>query len=253
MAHRFLCTACGKCCYGQIPLTVQDAWVHAQRFPLAMVWSPVREGSKDFKSVARFGTVVSVPKAKNLAVLIVPTAYLPPSFACPELTPDNLCAIHQQKPARCRTMPFYPYRDEQFQAELLVPRPGWLCDTSASAPIVFTDKQIVDRAEFDFELQALQEQHATILRYAEYMFKYTPQLRESLAKVAANPKAGQVVTSLSSFLTAIRHPDAQGIAGQQLPLLQHYAEQTAGQSDLQDFHRNYLQWMKEMRFLVDRV
>ena len=253
MTHRFLCTACGKCCYGQIPLTVQDAWVHAKRFPLAMVWSPVREGSKDFKSVARFGTVVSMPKAKNLAVLIVPTAYLPPTFACPELTAENLCAIQLQKPARCRTMPFYPYREEQFQAELLAPRPGWLCDISAAAPIVFADKQIVERDDFEFELQALQEQHAIILRYAEYMFKYTPQLRESLAKVAAKPKAGQVVTSLSSFLTAIRHPDTKSIAAQQLPLLQNYADQTAGQSDLHDFHRNYLQWVKEMRFLVDRV
>ncbi|MCX7086622.1 MAG: YkgJ family cysteine cluster protein [Methylococcales bacterium] len=219
MAHHFECTACGKCCYGQVPLTISDAFSHAARFPLALVWTPLRQGSKDYAMVAHLGTTVRLANRKELAVLIVPTAYIPPAFPCPALNADNLCSIHSNKPLRCRTMPFYPYRDEQFQAELLTPREGWTCDTSESAPVVFHDKKIVFREDFDQERDALEQQHPLIQRYADYMLKYTPQLLDSLAKATLKAKAGQVVTSLSSFLTATRNPDAKQIAQQQLPVL----------------------------------
>lgn len=252
MGHHFLCTACGKCCYGQIPLTIVDAYNHAERFPLAMVWTPIRQGSKDFAMVSKLGTSVKLPTRKELAVLIVPTAYMPPSFACPELTEDNLCGIHAHKPSRCRTMPFYPYREEQFQAELLTPRKDWACDISATAPVVFADKKILKREDFDLERQQLEQQHAQIQRYADYMLKYTPQLVESLAK-ASHKAAGQVITSLSSFMTATRHPDATKIAKQQLPVLQAFIEKTANKKELEEFHRNYTSWMKEMSFLAQRA
>ncbi len=252
MVHRFNCTACGKCCYGQVPLTVNDAFSHANRFPLAMVWTPLRQGSKDFDMVAHLGTTIPLNNRKVLAVLIVPTAYIPPNFPCPALTEDNLCSIQTNKPSRCRTMPFYPYRDEQYQAELLVPRPGWTCDTSEAAPIVFQDKKIVFRGDFDLERRDLENQRAMIRRYADYMLKYTPQLVENLVRVATKPKAGQVVTSLSSFLTAIRHLDAKQIAQQQLPVLNNYAEKTAEQHELVDFHQSYSNWAKEMKYLAQR-
>ncbi|OAI02202.1 hypothetical protein A1353_16955 [Methylomonas methanica] len=253
MTQRFHCTACGKCCYGQLPLTVNDAFKHADRFPLAMVWTPLRQGSKDFAMVSQLGATIKLANRKELAVLIVPTAYIPPSFPCPALAADNLCGIHADKPSRCRTMPFYPYRDEQFQAELLKPQPGWACDTSESAPLVFADKKIVFREDFDAERQALEEQIPQIRRYADYMLKYTPQLVDNLAKVSLKPKGGQVVTSLSSFLTAIRHPNAQQIARQQLPVLNGYVEKTASEPSLAEFHRHYLSGAKEMQYLAGQT
>ncbi|PKD40322.1 hypothetical protein U737_23950 [Methylomonas sp. LW13] len=48
----------------------------------------------------------------------------------------------------------------------------------------------------------MEEQIPQIRRYVDYMLKYTPQLVDSLVKVSLKPKGGQVVTSLSSFLTA---------------------------------------------------
>lgn len=249
MEHRFQCTACGKCCYGQVPLTVEDAFAHAERFPLGMVWTPLRPGSKDYAMVSRLGTTVRVTDRVELAVMIVPTAYLPPSFPCPALGPDKLCSIHLHKPLRCRAMPFYPYREEQFQAELLTPRSGWACDISVAAPVVFRDKQIVDRDDFDRERRALEAQHPQIQRYADYMLKYYPQFVDSLAKASSKAKAGQIVSSLSSFLTAIRHPEARTIAQRQLPVLQHYVAETTGKKELTDFHRYYADWAKEMVFL----
>lgn len=252
MAHHFQCTACGKCCYGQVPLTINDAFRHADCFPLAMVWSPVRQGSKDFAMVAKLGAVFQLPNRKQLAALIVPTAYLPPNLPCPVLGADNLCTIHADKPLRCRTMPFYPYREEQYQAELLKLQSGWACDMSDSAPIVFADKGITLRDDFDQERQALEQQHPQIQRYADYMLKYTPNLLNSLVKASLKAKAGQVVTSLSSFLTAIRHPATQSIARQQLPVLEAYQLKTANQKELADFHRHYQVSAKEMGFLAAR-
>ncbi len=252
MAYRFQCTACGKCCYGQVPLTIEDAFRHAGLFPLAIVWTPISEMSKDFAMVAKLGAVFTLPNRKKLATLIVPTAYLPVSFPCPALCDDNLCGIQADKPLRCRAMPFYPYRDEQYQAELLSFQPGWECDTSESAPIVFDNKRITQREDFDAERQALDRQHSDIQRYADYTLKYNPKILSSLAQAAQQRKAGQVVTSLSSFLTATRTPNAKDIAQKQLSVLNKYLEKTASFKELADFHQYYQMSLKEMGYLSSK-
>ena len=252
MANHFHCTACGKCCFGQLPLTCRDAFAHADRFPLCFVWTPLRQGSKDYALVARLGTTIKLAARKALAVLIVPTAYLPSSFPCPALGDDNLCTIHRNKPSRCKTMPFYPYREERYQAELLLPRQGWACDTSAAAPLVFQDKKIVFRDNFDQERQELLAQVPILRGYVDYMLKYSPSLVGNLIQAANKAKAGHVVTSLSSFLTATKNPEAKHIAQLQLPILNDYAAKTAGDTQLTDFHKNYLNWSKEMAYLSQR-
>ena len=252
MVNHFHCTACGKCCYGQLPLTCKDAFANAAIFPLCLVWTPLRYGSKDYALVAALGTTIKLADRKEFAVLIVPTAYLPSSFPCPALGDDNLCTIHLSKPSRCKTMPFYPYREERYQSELLTPRKGWACDTSTAAPLVFQDKKIVFRDDFDQERKELLAQVPLLRGYAEYMLKYSPSLVNSLVQAASKTKAGHVVTSLSSFLTATKHPEAKQIAQLQLPVLNNYAEKTAGDLQLADFHKNYLNWSKEMAYWAQR-
>jgi Fe-S-cluster containining protein len=248
MERRFHCTACGKCCYGWLPLTLADARTHAGRFPLALVWTLAPQGSKAFPLISRLGATAKLDR-KQTALLIVPTAYIPPSFPCPALAPDGLCTIHADKPSRCRTMPFYPYRNEEDQADLLVPRKGWACDTSATAPVVYRNKKIVDRADFDRERGELLEQAPSMRTYAEYMLKYQHWVIDSLAK--AGP-GGNVVTGLSSFLTATKLPDAATLAARQLPVLADYAARTAGEPKLVEYARNYAGWAKEMDYLARR-
>ena len=149
MERRFSCPTCGKCCYGQLPLSLDDALAHADRFPLVVMWTPVRQGGRSFDITAELGITIKLRKRRLAAVQITPCAYLPPSFACPELTEDGLCAIHAEKPQRCRTMPFSAYRDEKDQGDLLLPRPAWLCDVSPNAPVVYRDKGILAREAFD--------------------------------------------------------------------------------------------------------
>lgn len=252
MARRFQCTACGMCCYGQLPLTCKDAFANAARFPLCFVWTPLRQGSKDYKLVATLGTTIQLANRKEIAVLIVPTAYIPFSFPCPALGDDNLCSIHSNKPSRCKTMPFYPYREERYQAELLTPRKGWACDISHLAPLVFQDSKIVFRDDFDHERQELLDQVPILRRYADYMLKYSASLVASLIQATCKTKAGQVVTSLSSFLTATKNADAKYIAQMQLPILNNYVEKTASNPKLTDFYKNYLNWSKEMKYVSQR-
>jgi Fe-S-cluster containining protein len=252
MGNHFNCTACGKCCYGQLPLSLIDAFANVGRFPLAMVWTPLKQGAKDYSMVSILGTIIKLPNRTELAVIIVPSLYIPPSFPCPELGEDNLCSIQTTKPSRCKTMPFYPYREEQYQAELLTPRKDWACDVSTAAPIVFEGKTIVSRTDFDHEKQELLHQVPVIRTYANYMLKYSPLLVNGLAKATTQKVGGQVVTSLSSFLTATRNPNSKEIARQQLPLLNEYMKTTAQKPELAEFHKNYANWAKEMDFLSSR-
>ena len=255
MERRFHCTACGKCCSGSLPLTLADAWAHAGRFPLAMVWTPLGQKSKAFELVGRLGTTLQLGRRKQLAVLIAPTAYIPGALACPALAPDGLCTIHADKPLRCRSMPFYPYREEEDQADLLAPRKGWECDTSAAAPVVYRQGKIVMRDDFERERRELLQQAPLLRTYAEYMLMYQPTLADSLAACVSNApgaKAGNVVTSLSSFLTATRQLDIPGLAERQHTVLSEFAAKTAERADLAEYHRNYAGWAREMGYLAKR-
>lgn len=206
MDPRFACTACGKCCHGWLPLTLKDAIGHSGRLPLAMVWPPVRPNARLHGLAVCIGAELSFPKRRTVAVQIVPTVYLPPSFAYPELRADSLCGIHEIKPSRCRTMPLYPYREEVEQADLLVLRAGWECDISAAAPVAYGNHAIVDRRDFDAERNDLIEQAPVIRSYADYARKYMPWAMAEREKQSGRPSGGQLVTGLSSFLTAARLP-----------------------------------------------
>lgn len=249
MATHFGCTACGKCCYGCIPLTLSDALSHAHRFPLALVWTAVPQGNQAFALIAQMGITLKPKKQAQIAVLIAPTAYIPPEMACPALADTGLCTIHDHKPLRCRSMPFYPYRAESEQADVLRPRAGWLCDTSVNAPLVYRDRRIIDRGDFEQERSELMRQAATMRQYADYMLKYMPWITDNLVAQARQP-GGNVVTSLSSFLTAIKHLDAAKIATQQRLVLGEFAAKTAGDESLLDYHRHYAGWAKEMDYLA---
>lgn len=250
MTRHFRCTACGKCCYGQLPLTWRDAEANAHLFPLGMVWTPVPQTSKDFKLATQIGARVRLPDRRELAVLIVPTSFIPATIACPALIDGKLCGIHETKPARCKTMPLYPYRDERFQAEVLKFKDGWECDTSDSAPIVYENSKITDPKDFTEERTQIMEEAQMIQRYAEYMQKYTPSLLGQLALASTSPKPKHIVTSLSTFMTATRYPHAKELAARQIPVLRESIAKVSAHSELTEFRRHYESWLKEMSFLA---
>jgi Fe-S-cluster containining protein len=252
MERRFLCTACGKCCFGWLPLTLKDALTHAGRFPLAVVWTPVKQASKAYDITARLGLVTMTRDKKRLAVRIAPTAYIPPSLPCPALTANNLCVIQADKPSRCRTMPFFPYREQNNQDDLLLPRPGWTCDTSQAAPVVYLDKAVVDREDFEREYRDLVEQVPIMRAYGEWLLGAVPNMVENLGRAAMKPGGGHVAVSFASLLRRLDEVDRPAIAQAQIAVLGEFVSKVADQSTLTEYHRNYGDWAWEMERLARR-
>jgi Fe-S-cluster containining protein len=252
MERRFLCTACGACCRGQVPLTLDESLKYAHIFPLAMVWTPVRPGGKAHDLALRLGVGVRLGGKKDAGVFVTPAAYLPKTMPCPALDDDGLlCRIHADKPLRCRSMPFYPYREEDDQGDLLIPRPGWKCDvTSERAPVAYSDRKIVDKADFSAETAALTAQTPAIRAYAKHVLTYVPGVAEQLAKAAGGKFAGHVVMSYYFYLSRLKNDVAVPVAAAQTATLTRFIEQTEGRADLAEHHRNYVRWRGEMqRFL----
>ncbi len=239
MERRFSCTACGKCCYGLLPLTLEDALAHADKFPLAVIWTPVRQGGRSFDVTAEMGITVPLKKRKLAAVQIAPTAYIPPTLPCPELTEEGLCGIQATKPQRCRTMPFSAYRDESDQDDLLIPRPGWVCDTSETAPAVYRDRRILEPKDFDDERERLVRDAAILRPYGEWLLDSQPSLRMELQRIAMKPSGGRVIVSFATLIPRLPKVDIYDFAAKQAPVMRAFAGKTAGDAGLAEYHRRY--------------
>lgn len=249
MERRFACTACGKCCVGWIPMTIADAVKHADKFPIAMVWTPVASKKPAHNDTARLFTTCRSPKGGRIALRIVATAYIHPSLPCPLLTEDSLCGIHDDKPLRCRTMPFFPYRSESAQEGFLRPRAGWECDVSANAPVVYRGGKLVDRTDFDRELEAVRSETNMIRRYAEGILRSAPSLPDILAKVS-DIDGGNVVLSFATLLQSVMGQNVTEVARRQLPILRQFAMRTANDPNIADYHRRYNEWSNEFARLA---
>ena len=237
--QRFACTACGKCCYGWLPLSLDEALAHADKFPLAIALTPVKPSERHYKITTQLGTVFQLPTQQKIALSIMPVAYIPASCACPALTNDNLCSIHHAKPMRCRTMPFYPYRDEEHQMDLLAPRKGWGCDTGPTAPVVYRDKRIVVPSAFKAERAALRADAPALRTYVDRLLQLSPSLRSRIMKAAQSKIAGRVIVSLSSFLRTDRRLSLETFASKQHPVLEAWIAKTESDAGAADYTAYY--------------
>lgn len=244
--RHFACTACGKCCSGLLPLTLPDALANVGRFPLGVLWTPVRQNQRLFELTAKLGTKVRLRDRRTIALRITPVSYVPPSLPCPALTENGHCSIHETKPLRCRAMPFFPYAEEAEQAAQLVPRKGWDCDVSQAAPVVFRDRNIVDPADFQAERQQLLSQAPILRAYAEAQLAAVPGLLDKLGMVAARPLGGDVLLGMATLLPHWPEMDAAAFARGQQPVLESFAALTADDPALAEFAHRYRQWGREM-------
>ena len=246
MEYHFDCTICGKCCYGQVPLTIKDALTFADRFPLAITWTPVGADNKYFEHTTKLGSLVNLSKRKEIGLRITPTAYIPPSLPCPELAEDNRCNIQDKKPSRCRTMPFSPDREESVQAELLIPREGWECEISEEAPVVYRDKKIVDRQDFKLEYEELLQQTDMLRRYADWLLASAPELMRELNRTSKKKGGGQVIVSFLSLIPHLPDVDISDFAAKQLPIVEEFIKKTAGASVLKKHHKHYKEYAADL-------
>ncbi|MDH5187363.1 MAG: YkgJ family cysteine cluster protein [Rhodospirillaceae bacterium] len=254
MDRHFKCTACGKCCFGKLPLSINDAIANVGRFPLAIMWSTVRAGAKSFALNARLGTTIQLGKRKQIAVQITPISYMPPSLSCPALLGDGMCAIHDNKPLRCKTMPFYPYREENDQLDLLVPRPGWLCDTSDQAPVVYRDKKIVDPNDFKRERKELNDQAQILREYADGLMARAPNVAAEVEKAATKPQGGMIILNFTTIISRLKQIDMETFAKEQFPLMNEFAAKTKNMKKAEEFHQYYVNAATAMeKFLARKL
>lgn len=248
--QRFACTACGLCCYGMLPLSIEEALKWADTFPLAMSATPLKPGTRGYatKDVA---VTFSARAKKPIQLIVTPVAFIPPATPCPKLADNSLCMIHEEKPQRCRTMPFYAYKNEDSQRDMLVPRPGWKCATSDDAPVVYRDRQIVDRAEFQRERDLLQGQSSVLQRYVDTLGRYDPGFSIRVQKAAKAAVPGRVIVGFVSWLRQNKELDVLDFARRQYPVLRKWFEKTSGDPRAAQFTSYYGEAMRDLdRYLA---
>jgi len=214
---------------------------------------PVRPGGQSYNLTARLGFEIKLKNRKKAAVRVFPVSYVPTRMACPALDDDGLCAIHETKPQRCRTMPLSGARAQSDQLDLLLPKANWACDVSDAAPLLYRDKIIMDRTDFDAERLMLEEDSKILKPFADLMLAAVPSLRRDLAKIAARPKGGHLILNFSTLLPRLAHVDVYAFAAQQRPVMQAFADKTAGQPDLKDEHQRYVGCAAEWQRLLDNA
>ena len=137
-------------------------------------------------------------------------------------------------------MPFSAYRDEKDQDDLMIPRSGWVCDTSDEAPVVYREKSIIGREDFALEREQLVRDAAILKPYAEWLLDSVPSLRMELQKLAMRPGGGRVVVAFSTLIPRLPKVDIYAFAEKQYPVMQDFAQRTAGDPTLADFHQRYV-------------
>ncbi|MBL4692143.1 MAG: YkgJ family cysteine cluster protein [Magnetovibrio sp.] len=253
MDRHFDCTACGKCCYGWLPLSIKDALAHADKFPLFLFWMPVRPGGKSHNLTLDLGFELALKKRKKAAVRIFPVSYVQTHMACPALQDDGLCAIHDTKPQRCRTMPLSGARAENDQLDLLIPNPDWACDVSENAALVYRDKKILSRQDFQGERALLIEDSKILKPFVQLMIDGVPKLRMDLEKVAGRPKGGHIIVSFSTLIPRLAEVDIIDFAQKQLPVMQDFAAATAHQPENKDAHERYTASANDYQRVLDNA
>ncbi len=248
--NRFLCTRCGLCCQGWLPLTLCEALTEAERFPLAMVLTPVKSSDKTFPLAERIGLPIPITKRQHVALVASPTAYIPPSLRCPALSPDNRCALHPNKPLRCRTMPFDPRRAEDRQADLLVPRKGWSCVTGAEAPVVYRDRRVVERTDFENERQALLDQAGEVRTWTAKLLQRDASLAQRVTHAAQSPIQQRVVVTFFPFLRMGSPANLQDFARHQIKAVTLWAAKTANLPSCEPEHAYYTRVRAELEPFV---
>ncbi|MCK5446088.1 MAG: YkgJ family cysteine cluster protein [Rhodospirillaceae bacterium] len=251
MERHFACTACGKCCEGWLPLSIDDALAHAERFPLFLLWTPVRAGGKSYDLTAQLGFQLKLKNRKQAAVRITPVSYVPTNMACPALEPGGLCGVQENKPQRCRTMPLSASRAQSDQADLLIPKAGWLCDTSDTATLVYRDNKIVAGEDFQAEREQLLSDAEILRPFGQLMLDSQPSLRTQLQKIALRPHGGHLIINFSSLIPRLAKIDIYDFAAKQLAVMIDFADRTAGKAEFSDEHKRYQSCGADLQRIVD--
>lgn len=222
----FACTSCGKCCNRSPEVQLSEAagladiFVFRLMFRLYVLPSAFSGGNGTSGSMASFyesrrllnafaarkSTVRAgkgASSAEQVKYLLISALSLDTgSGSCAALDGEH-CGIYQRRPLACRSVPFHYSRPEASAASDLAAfaaRPGYRCDTSANAPLIFDRGRIVDDAArrarddaLDLSARDRDWQNAIMRRLKS---DAEPHGLPSLAEIEANAPFGVTTVSM---------------------------------------------------------
>ncbi|MHB1204095.1 MAG: YkgJ family cysteine cluster protein [Rhodospirillaceae bacterium] len=151
--RRFSCTACGKCCTRGPEMELGEATALADRFIVRLLFKlhsvpPGKASGEADRYLAHFSAHEDREDKRTLHLTISALPFHHETDRCPALE-DNRCGIYARRPLACRTVPFHYSRSPAALAGYLdrfVGTPGYLCDTSSTAPVVLRNGKVTDPA-----------------------------------------------------------------------------------------------------------
>jgi Fe-S-cluster containining protein len=165
---------------------------------------PVAEALEDEReALDHFSVREKIDKAKGRSLHLAISALTADreKGRCPALA-ENLCTIYESRPLSCRTVPMHYSRPLSVLASHLdrfVRTPGYLCDTTANAPVIFDGQSIVD--------PALRQARDEALRLAESERGW----KENLVSLMDDPAAA-AAAGLPTYEDVLRHAESGSAA-----------------------------------------
>ncbi|MDQ6828799.1 MAG: YkgJ family cysteine cluster protein [Gemmatimonadota bacterium] len=161
---------------------------------------------------------------------------------CPALGEDGLCGVYERRPAMCRTVPLGWTVPDALAAAYLgafTKRPGYKCDTSPNAPVMFRDGELVSleyRAERDraAALSGAEAHRLAVLlvRGGSEGWPLIPTLPEILEQTSTRLLLPLSVSFMPMVAAGIAtETSIVRAAGQQLELMRSEREKNAGARD----------------------
>lgn len=182
--RRFACTSCGKCCDRGPEMALSEAAALAGVFITSMLFRvyslPLAKSSKGAARwseaqgstlpvgaaldeerawLSHFSVRDTIDRARGRSLHLTISALTVDreKGRCPALS-DNLCGIYETRPLTCRTVPMHYSRPPSVLASYLdrfASKPGYACNTSADAPMVFDGRGVTDASALRTRHEAL--------------------------------------------------------------------------------------------------
>jgi Fe-S-cluster containining protein len=204
-ARRFSCTACGKCCTRGPEMELGEVTALADRFIVRLLFRlhsvPLQAVSGEaHRHLRHFSAHEEHAGGRALHLTISALPFHAAKDKCPALD-GTRCGLYERRPLACRTVPFHYAIAARALArafDQLVKTPGYLCDTSSAAPVVFRGGKVVDPSI------AVARQEAVTLAQAQREWKTA--MVAVLQSRPPTPKGSRATRILSATPTPAGQP-----------------------------------------------
>lgn len=197
----FNCTACGKCCTSPPSFTSKEFLKYYDKFPFSIFFLNTIISSEQKKQIEDYFIVKPVPSKSNLFFysLIDFRPLFTENLSCPYLK-NNLCSLQDDKPTKCKTVPFISLYDESTQYKAFQEWHvknnsfygfGCLSDEPKEGLIkIYDKKEILDnnyKSNFHLLEKQYKEQKEDLINFLNGDFPYNYQFNYPSAVYFINP------------------------------------------------------------------